>query len=229
MATKKRRFDSNLYYHIYNCGVERRLLFLNKRDYERFLDVISYYVYERKMSYAEFQKLTLPIRTEEKANPTGLKRLKRVQIAAYCLMPNHFHLLVKQTKSGGIVQFVSDISNSHAKYFNLKRKRIGSLFQGAFKHKKITNVPSFLQVSRYIHLNPLASSKTKLRGKLERPEGYPYSSYSEWISPRSPSITDRKEVESWVNHAGGVGEYRSFVESKINKNPALGIEDLILE
>lgn len=226
MATKKRRFDSDFYYHIYNCGVERRLVFLNKRDYERFLDVISYYVYERKISYAEFQKLTLPMRTEERTNPTGSKR---VQIAAYCLMPNHFHFLVKQTRSGGIVQFVSDISNSHAKYFNLKRKRIGSLFQGAFKHKEITNVPSFLQVSRYIHLNPLTSSKMKLKGRLEKPEGYPYSSYLEWISPRSPSITDREEVESWVNHAGGVGGYRSFVESKIKKNPALGIEDLILE
>lgn len=230
MTSKPRNFDPNLYYHIYNCGVERRRIFLNKRDYQRFLDTIAYYLHDQLLSYADFQRLPLKARIYHfQTNPKG-SETQRVKLLTYCLMPNHFHFLLKPTREDGITKFISDISNSYTKYFNIKNKRIGGLLQGTFKAKEITSEPSLLQVSRYIHLNPISSSQTNPKGsKIKSPEEYPYSSYRAWIGLLKSSFVDQKELSSWTEFAGGNKKYQDFVESKIGQNPALGIEDLTLE
>lgn len=132
-------------------------------------------------------------------------------------MPNHFHFLVKPAKDGGIPRFISDITNSYTKYFNIKNKRVGNLFQGTFKAKEITSEPSLLQVSRYIHLNP------------ENPDTYSYSSYHDWLGTGSSKIVDQEELSRWLKIAGGSRSYQIFVDSKRSNNPAAGIEDLTLE
>lgn len=235
MTSKPRNFDPNLYYHIYNCGVEKRSLFLNKRDYQRFLDTIAYYLHNQTLSYADFQRLPPKARVFHlQTNPKGSEssETQRVKLLAYCLMPNHFHFLLKPAKEVGITKFISDISNSYTKYFNIKNKRVGGLLQGTFKAKEIAGDASLLQVSRYIHLNPISSSQTNLKGSsIKKPEEYSYSSYTEWIALdlQKPLLMDQEELSSWIKLAGGTKRYRDFVESKINQNPALGIEDLTLE
>ncbi len=82
---------------------------------------------------------------------------KSVEVVAYCLMPNHFHLLVKQVSEGGISKYLRQAINSYAKYFNTKYKRVGSLFQDMFRAVHIETDEQFIHVSRYIHLNPLVS------------------------------------------------------------------------
>lgn len=99
---------------------------------------------------------------------------KLVDIICYCLMPNHFHLLLKQVAENGISKFISQISNSYTKFFNTKNKRIGPLLQGAFKAVLIENDEQLLHVSRYIHLNPVVS------GIVNTLEKYPWSSYQEY-------------------------------------------------
>ena len=86
-----------------------------------------------------------------------------------------------------------------------------------------------MQVIRYIHLNPVFSSKTNPKKALIKPQDYPYSSYQNWIGQQSQSRLDQEELEQWLSYSGGPDKYRSFVESKITSDVASGIEDLILE
>lgn len=229
MATKPRLFNPNFYYHIYNCGVEKRDVFVTERDYFRFLETIAFYLHDQRISYSQYQDLKEDARQlYDLGNPKGSETL-RVKLLSYCLMPNHFHLLLKPVKEGGITQFISDISNSHTRYFNIKNERIGGLFQGTFKSKEISSDESLFQVSRYIHLNPLMSSKTNPWGALKHPEDYPFSSYAEWTNPKGSSLVCQEEVSEWVKLVGGRAGYKEFVRSKIDADSRLGIEDLVLE
>lgn len=232
MVTAPRLFDSDLYYHIYNCGVEKRDIFLSERDYLRFMDTCAYYLRDQHISYTHFQELRLEAQQEYvNLNPKGEETL-RVKIIAYCLMPNHFHFLLKPAKENGITQFLSDIANSHTRYFNTKNKRVGGLFQGTFKAKQVSSDGSCFQVSRYIHLNPAVSLRTNPY-RILRPEHYPYTSYPAWISsslnPKGYGFLDHQEVERWVALAGGKQAYIEFAESKIGLKADVGTEDSIFD
>jgi len=211
MSSKPRKFLEGNYYHVFNRGVEKRTIFQSKRDYQRFLSTLIYYVYKQSIPFV-INERSSPI----SANPKGL--LERVKIVAYCLMPNHYHLLLKQVGGGGISQFTSDIQNSHTKYFNKKYDRSGVLFQGTFKSKEIEDERSLLQLTRYIHLNPIASAKSNPKGLMGKPQEWFYSSYPEWINLKNPHTVDGKELERWLSLAGGSRKYREFTESKIGRN-----------
>lgn len=232
MATEPRYFDPNLYYHIYNCGVEKRDVFVTERDYQRFLETIDFYLHDQRISYIQFQELGKEAkRIYIQLNPKGLETL-RVRLVCYCLMPNHFHFLLKPIRGDGISRFISDIANSYTRYFNIKNERVGVLLQGVFKSKEISSEESLLQVARYIDLNPVNSSKTNPDGTL-KPEDYPFSSYGNWVTasfldPKGLEI-DYSEVLKLVKLAGGPSGYKEFVEARLGKDPKLGIEDLVME
>src|SRR3990172_8905565 len=230
MADKPRYFDPRSYYHIYNRSLqERQKIFLSKRDYQRFLSLLVYYQFKHPLSYAQFEQFSLH---HHFLDLGGLEKQgeKRVKLLAYVIMPNHFHLLIKPLEEPSLVsKFVSDVTNSYTRYFNLKNGRSGSLFQGKFKSKEISDEGSLLQVSRYIHLNPLISSKANPGGIFKKPQEWIYSSYQEWAGLKNPHLVDKDEVTSWGSKVEGPSGYRKFVESKINKNSALGIESLIIE
>lgn len=223
MVTRPRFFDTHLYYHIYNRGVEKRKIFQTERDYQRFLDNLRYYLHNQKIPFTKFQRLSERDKaTYLKMNPET-PETRRVHLIAYCLIPNHFHLLLKGEQYDGVTTFVSDISNSHTRYFNLKHERVGRLLQGTFKSKEIAGEESLLQVTRYIHLNPVLSELTK------RPEEYPYSSYKVWIGQKRPSLLSHGLIATWVEKVGGFEGYKRFVESKIDEDSKRGIENLVLE
>src|SRR3989344_5153880 len=146
-------FVNGHFYHVYNRGSERRSTFENQRDYQRFLKTLKYYQIEGpKPRFSKFPSLTI----------TKLDNSKRlVEIIAYCLMPNHFHLLLKQVRDNGITESLSKVSNSYTKYFNTKHSRVGHLFQGEFKAVIIESDEQLVHVSRYIHLNPISSALVK--------------------------------------------------------------------
>lgn len=234
MATKPRFFDPFFYYHIYNCGVEKRTIFENERDFQRFLDVIDFYLYDQKISFAQFQELKGEAKqTYKHINPLTDDKL-RVSLIAYCLMPNHFHFVLKQKKENGITSFISDISNSHSRYFNIKYDRLGKLYQGPFKAKQLGDEQSILNVTRYVHINPPESKRTNPNGAL-KPENYPYSSYQIWINPTFedvlPPELSYSEISRFRRNVGGASGYKSFTEAQLEKgqDPKLGIEPLIIE
>ncbi|MDP2873718.1 MAG: transposase [bacterium] len=233
MSTEPRYFNPNFYYHVYNCGIEKRDVFLTASDYHRFLKTADYYLHFQRLAFSQFSQLNDEARqVYASLNPKGLETL-RVRVISYCLMPNHFHLVLKPEKENGASLFLADLANSYTRYFNVKNERIGALFQGPFKAKEITTEESLLQVTRYIHLNPVSSAKTNPFDTLNA-EDYPYSSYREWLgldnlNPKGLNITNGKEIHKWLGAAGGQSVYRVFVEAKIGQKPEIGIEDLIIE
>jgi putative transposase len=115
---------------------------------------------------------------------------KIIEVVAYCLMPNHFHLLLRQKQEKGIATYVGNFINAYTKYFNTKYERKGNLFQGVFKAVHIKTDEQLLHLTRYIHLNPVASS-------MITPEAlttFPWSSYSAYTKVASDAIVTRDTI-----------------------------------
>jgi len=231
MPTESRYFDERFFYHVYNCGVEKRNIFIESSDILHFVKTANYYQHDHNICFTDYERLDSESRKIYlKRNPQSSDSL-RVKIIAYCLMPNHFHFLIRPNREDGISLFISELSNSYTRYFNLKNERIGHLFQGTFKSKEIRSEESLLQVSRYIHLNPYNSSKTNPKGELNFGE-YPYFSYFSWINnaPHPTGVKlDNNELKRWLEVVGGRKVYKSFVESMIWKRVDLEIGFLALE
>ena len=226
MASKPRLLDLTSFYHVYNCGVEKRVVFLSDYDCMRFIDACIYYLYDQSICYSQYLNLSLETKKDYIIRNRRGKENLRVIILCYCLMPNHFHFLIKQARYGGMSMFLSDVVNSYTRYFNKKNERFGALFQGPYKSKNVSEVGSLLQVSRYIHLNP-AGLKTEFSS--EDIVRYPYSSFACWIGGREDELVDGKELSRWVDPGSKKQSYKEFVESKLGKNISGGIESLILE
>lgn len=160
-------FVDDQVYHIYNRGSEKRQIYDIRGDYKRFLKALRYYQLEGpKPKLSHFSEFSLL-----KPNPSK----KIVEIISYCLMPNHFHLMLKQIREGGVTEFMRKIGNSYTKYYNIKHNRIGPLLQGEFKAVLVESDEQLIHLSRYIHLNPYAAYLCK---NLEQ---YEWSSYREYV------------------------------------------------
>lgn len=169
MSYRQAVFANGQFYHVFNRGVEKRTTFIDKRDYDRFVDSLNYY-------RARDQHVRFSFRGRMRIDDKDLLSGPLfAELVCYCLMPNHFHLLLKQVTDNGITTFLSKLSNSYTKYFNTRHKRVGPLFQGSFKAVRIESDEQLLHVSRYIHLNPLIDYLSKdIRT-------YRYSSYLEYL------------------------------------------------
>lgn len=154
-------------YHVYNRGSSKQKIFIQPRDYKRFQQTFYYYQFiGPKPKFSNYAK--------SKLNLFKLSNEKIVEIISYCLMPNHFHFLIKQLEDSGISIFISQLTNSYTKYFNTKYSNVGALLQGVFKSVLVESDEQLLHLSRYIHLNPIVQALTK------NLDTYPWSSYSEY-------------------------------------------------
>lgn len=189
---------NNEYYHVFNRGSDKRNIYFQQRDYSRFLKTFYYYKFcGPKTKFSQFTKSNLfkPVLNE-----------KLVEILCFCLMPNHFHFLIKQLKDKGISIFLSQLTNSYTKYFNIKYGRVGALLQGTFKSVRIESDEQLIHLSRYIHLNPVVSGLVKL------PEQYIWSSYPEYAF-QDPVLCSSDEIMSFFKSPQ---EYQEFVENQID-------------
>ena len=186
-------FVNGEYYHIYNRGVEKRRIFQNGYDNKHFIKTMSYYQLEGpKPKLSNFFKYQI-------FKPDFDKKI--IDVTCYCLMPNHFHFLVKQIKEKGITEFLSKLTNSYTKYFNTKYQRVGPLFQGEFKAVHIESDEQLMHVSRYIHLNPLVSYLVKDLNL------YKWSSYLEYTN-KIKEICNKKDILAFFKSPQ---DYRNFV------------------
>lgn len=143
---RKITFSPGEYYHVYNRGVEKRKIFLVEKDYERFLKLLVLANGSEPIVFKTIQGRPLDeIKLGEKL----------IAVGAYTLMPNHFHLLVKEITGGGLVNFMLKLSTGYAMYFNKKYERVGPLFQGKFKAEHVNNDNYLKYLFSYIHLNPI--------------------------------------------------------------------------
>lgn len=159
-------------YHVFTRGIERRDIFLSNQDRLRFLDLLVYYLTQEKpMSFSTAIKLKQqPVKTPENG---GL-----VNLLCYCLMDNHFHLLLHENTESGISTYMRRVLNAYARYFNIKQNRSGSLFLHPFKAVLIDGDEQFLHVSRYIHLNPFVAHL------VNDPVEYQWHSLNEYLRPK---------------------------------------------
>lgn len=140
-------------YHVFNRGVARLPIFEDKRDYNRFLETLYYYQFQGpKPQFSQLKRFK---------DFNFEKNKKIVEIICYCLMPNHYHLMIKQLQDNGISEFINKLSNSYTKYFNTRHDRVGPLLQGQFKAIRVETEEQLIHLSRYIHLNPIVSFLVK--------------------------------------------------------------------
>jgi putative transposase len=216
---RRERFAIDNFYHIYNRGVEKRTIFLDERDYRRFV-LYLYFLNDKNFVINNFLRingggLTSPIGGEKPREPF-------VDIVSWCLMPNHFHLLVKERLEGGASKFMQRLGTAYTMYFNLRYKRSGGLFQGTFKSRHIDRDAYFMHISRYIHLNPLELRypewKEKgikdARGALAFLEQYRWSSLLVYLRVKIRQRNFDKIIESkdlFPVFGNNSEEYRRFL------------------
>lgn len=181
------------YYHVFNRGVAQMQIFNTAFDYKRFIKAMLYYQAEGpKPRFSIFSSTTNTINTNKKI----------ANIISYCLMPNHFHFLLEQVRDNGISEFISKLTNSYTKYFNIKNKRIGPLLQGQFKAVHIEDNEQLLHTVRYIHLNPLVGYL------INQLEDYPWSSYNEYIGIGNRQICSSETI---LNQFNSSSSFKQFV------------------
>jgi len=193
------------FYHVLNRGFGAIPIFRRKSDYCHFLTAVKFYRYASPPLRLSFFK-RLSIKERERLR----KRVEKensflVELVAYCLLPNHFHLLLKQTQDKGIIQFMQRVQNSYSHYFNQKYQRKGSLFESRFTAVRVETEEQLLHLSRYIHLNPLTAGVIKNTTSLLN---FPHSSLPEYSGRENSPIC---QTETILHYFPSVESYLEFV------------------
>lgn len=189
MAYRRTPFAVDEWYHCYNRGVDKRITFEDKDDYGRFVQLLYL-----ANSSASVQRRNMHAVSTHAVMAAPLPD-RLVSIAAYSLMPNHFHLLIKEIRDDGIVTFMQKLGTAYTMYFNIKNKRTGNLFVKPFRSKHINDDAYLQYCAHYIHCNPIELKEPKwkdesvrnLHGLEKFLNEYSYSSLLEYQG------TDRSE------------------------------------
>lgn len=178
MATRKVSFVEGEYYHIYNRGNSKQRIFLDREDYIIFIKMLFLFNQKKKIQIRDYKHKAF---LQEKESTI-------VSISAYVLMPNHFHLLIKEITDRGISSFMRRVATGYVMYFNQKYNRTGSLFEGKFKARHLDSDRYLKYLFSYIHLNPLKllDKDWKMKKKNKKFEtflqSYTYSSFLDYCS-----------------------------------------------
>jgi len=207
-------FSNGEYYHVYNRGTEKRKVFNLIADYRRFVEGIQ--KFNSRLSVGHLINNGVSIAKPDSADAI-------VEMVAYCLMPNHFHFLLRQISDGGISKFIHKLSTGYTMYFNKRYERTGGLFQGTFKSKHIGDDAYLLHLSRYIHLNALELAAIDTIDKKranDHLKNYCWTSYREYIDDGLPEyLTSGRGII--LEQVGGNSGYKKFVLSYINRRHEL--------
>jgi hypothetical protein len=175
-----RHYDIPAFYHVYNRGAGKQAIFHDDADREKFLSLFSRYLDP----------------DEDSVRADGLPYDKyELDVVAYCLMDNHFHLLLYQeVEVSAISQFMKSLSTAYTMYYNMKYEASGHLFQGTFKASRITSDVYLSHITRYIHMNP----RSYLRYKWSSVRAYLGGEAPEWLSPDRASDMNPREYEQFL-------------------------------
>lgn len=182
------------FYHVYNRGFLKRKIFYSEKDADGFV--------------------------ERMAELCGEKSLN---LHVYCLMPNHFHMLVEQKVENGVGDFLSRLQGGYAKFFNKKYEQKGQVFEGRFKAKLIETDEYLLQVSKYIHRNPVVA------GLIKNGLTYKWSSYRSYVSELRDNFLVVDRILSYFNKTAKTSSYRSFVDGEFDEKWPLLLDDEFID
>jgi REP element-mobilizing transposase RayT len=222
---RKTNFQNKHYYHIFNRGVDQRDIFMDDKDYLRFLSNMRELNNEstkdqRRNDKEEASNSKLSLGAP-KLSLEFLEMPKFVEIITYCLNPNHYHFLVQQNQKNGISKFMHKFGTAYTKYFNAKHNRSGSLFQGPFKAVEIKTDSQLHYVSAYINGNSEIH-------KIAKAENYKYSSYLDYLNKRQGTLVDKKII---LDDFGNVQDYKNYTEEMIknSQNIKKEIKECLIE
>ena len=175
-------------FHVYNRGTEKRTIFLDDRDRLRFIASLIVFNSQDPTDpniYRQLMEVSLP------SVGSDLDQ-QFVELMAFCLMPNHYHLMLRPRIENGLTEFMRKLGTGYTNYFNLKYDRVGALFQGKFKSKPILTDAHFLWLPHYIHCNPFDGSLTSITE-------YPWSSYANYADrPQHTDIVDTSFLKEFL-------------------------------
>ncbi|KKP88116.1 MAG: hypothetical protein UR93_C0021G0003 [Berkelbacteria bacterium GW2011_GWA2_35_9] len=201
MGTRKIELANGEFYHIYNRSIAKYKIFTSDREFQHFIYSFRYYLApEANLRMSRFTELST--KNQVKILKKRDKKNQKIDIICYCIMPTHFHLLIKQNQDYGITDYLRLVQNSYSHYFNIKHKRSGPLWQGKFKNKQIESDEQLLHLTRYIHLNPSTS------GLVDKPQDWCHSSYNEYLN----SDEDLCTYKNLFNF--DLSEYKKFVNNE---------------
>ncbi len=206
--SRKIKFATDEYYHLYSRGTDKREIFCDNYDYDRFL----------KFLYLANTSAPVNLR-DSLLNAFNTKHDDTlVDIGAYCLMPNHFHILVREHTENGISNFMKKLLTSHSTFFNKKYKRTGALFESRFKARLADSDEYLKYLFAYIHLNPVKLIEPKWKDDgicdpekaLTYLRGYTHSSYIDYIeatrSRREQKILNKIVFPDYFEESGDFGK-----------------------
>lgn len=210
-----KKFSEGQIYHVFNKSIANFGIFKDPNNCRRFIETLDYYncslLKERFSLAVKKGKYIFGSLLQQKEN-------QLFKVICFCIMPDHYHLLVKMLKENVFSKFINDLENSYTRFFNIKFKRKGPLWQSAFKSVRIKNSEQLLHVTRYIHLNPTTNNL------VDKPESWEFSSYKDFIK-------DDKILNNSIEIAmATTSSYRRFVENRIEYQRKLKlIKKLIFE
>ncbi len=206
-------------YHIYNRSIAGFVIFSSSEECQRMIELIDILRFKNfNYQFSHFKKLS------DKNQFIELEKLRienktLVDIVAYCIMPTHFHLIIRQNKNLGIIKYIAKISNSYSKYFNTKHHRSGPLWSSRFKSVRVQDDEQLLHLTRYIHLNPVSANV------VSNPFDWQFSSYKEYLEKTASKICNYKNILEIDPK-----KYKEFVNNRIDYQRQLSaIKSLIIE
>lgn len=217
-----KNYIENGHYHIYNRGVDKREIFLDENDCSIFIYYLKLYLSSPEILQKEQQFLTP--RLLYKINNLNLS--KEIDLLSFTLMPNHFHLQVKQSTKNAIEKLMRRILTAYSQYFNRKYRRVGTLFESAYKAVITINDEQHLYLSSYIHRNPLKLKSPKF-------DFTKFSSYPYYLGEKRADWVKTNEILSFFRSSRNVTindvlSYQNFVEN-FREDPAEILRELIIE
>ena len=193
-----KQYLKNGYYHIYNRGVDKRIIYKDEQDYGVFLNFLKYYL-SSLPKLNPLRKITIRESKTYQISDYKCKNYHQaVTLLAYCLMPNHFHLLIKQTESRNIESFMKSIGTRYSMYFNKRYQRSGHLFQGRYNAVLVDSDEQLIHLSRYIHLNPSPNLFKQA------------SSYPDYLNQKNTPWLQKQDV---TQHFKNSLAYKKFVQT----------------
>lgn len=210
-------------YHLFSRSIANYKIFNDKKEFARLLHLLRYYQFESNQRFSNFleSRIVTDLGLNTALQTFSNDKIKLIDIIAYCLMPTHIHLVLKQLSDRGISTYLSNVLNGYTRYFNTRHKRKGPLWESEFKNVLIDRDELLLHVTRYIHLNPVTAYI------VEKPEKWDFSSYKEYVSstPKDSVVCNYDGILD-INPAF----YRKFTNDQISYQRELAIiKDLIIE
>jgi len=217
---RKSQFVANEFYHVYNRGVDKREIFSDEADYARFWLYLNLLNDQRDGIMDRWKNFKRDSKHPTLANFQRRELSSRrplVKIIAYCLNPNHYHFILEQSSAKGIEKFMHKIGTGYTNYFNQKKKRAGSLFQGRFKSSRI-NPNALLYLSVYVNCN------SEVHG-IASARNYRWCSFPDYIGERKEDLCNKKDI---LGQFKSFGEYFHFAVENIKDQKQRKADEKIL-